>query len=951
MGWNQEQMRRAARLSFFLWLIGGAGFLLLAKISPAGDVPFLRGDVNSDGRVSTSDAVMLNRIRKKGLEGKELLCKETADFDDDGYLDINGGTYLLRVLFLEEPGIPPPFPEVGIDPYPENVPYSVSLILAEGCERYEVTPPRMTDAIVRIGEVDAVPGGEVEIPIFLTNSEPVDAMQLVVSYDPRVLHLNGNQFYRSNEVIFRGTIFDELCRNIHSPATYCPRFIFLTPNPELGFFTIGLVNHPGIEIPPGTDVLVMKIKATVSSDVPQGTKIALSLTNGPDGQGVLEPYRLKNELTCWGEARDLCVPSSPCDLPVPPENEGKVPFLRGDVNADGQLSTSDMVMLLHWMYSGGPPPSCLDAADLDDSGGVEPNDPLLLLKAILPGDSYWPWDFVTIAQPFPDVGIDPTRDSLGCSSYAIEPPLPIDVSVELGMEGEKIVARENMGIWVSIPIYLTSPEPVDGIQLVFCLDPTVVFGNRENFFTIDYGDGFYRDSYQPSYHGRIQAFPSQGFFIVNITAVERNGLSLPYPSGFQRRPLFTLNGLISAETPPGTEISLKLTNGPGGMGVLPPYFLKNEVTVGGKARHIPVPPDACSIPEPEDKIFLRGDANADGEVSISDVLMIRHGFLSGLELPCNDAADANDDGKMDAIDEETVLLSLFYDVPCIHPPFPDAGIDPRPDWLDCESYEVVPPRMTEDVIRIGDVKAAPGQEVAIPVYLTSANPVEALQLVLAYDPEILDFQNTGGYFQGTIFESLIPEDPDHNPEFHTVIDRPEQGYLIFQMIGSLTSDCCEIPPGAETLVAKLVARVSEDATAGTVVSLDLTNGPDGEGVPPLNLKNELTYRGTAGFISVLPRTVSGRMGIVDDIVFFSRGDANDDGEVDISDAIFILDFLFLGGKPPDCEDAADVDDSGTIELTDVVVLLNSLFLTSVRIAPPFPNKGSDFTLDSLRCER
>lgn len=83
---------------------------------------------------------------------------------------------------------------------------------------------------------------------------------------------------------------------------------------------------------------------------------------------------------------------------------------------------------------------------------------------------------------------------------------------------------------------------------------------------------------------------------------------------------------------------------------------------------------------------------------------------------------------------------------------------------------------------------------------------------------------------------------------------------------------------------------------------------------------------------------------------FIRGDANDDKKVDISDAVFILNFLFTSGVSPPCLDAADVDDTGVIELTDVVFLLNKLFLAGQDIPKPWPNAGIDLTLDSFYCE-
>jgi hypothetical protein len=87
-------------------------------------------------------------------------------------------------------------------------------------------------------------------------------------------------------------------------------------------------------------------------------------------------------------------------------------------------------------------------------------------------------------------------------------------------------------------------------------------------------------------------------------------------------------------------------------------------------------------------------------------------------------------------------------------------------------------------------------------------------------------------------------------------------------------------------------------------------------------------------------------------VTFLRGDANDDGKVNISDPIAVLDHLFRG-VPISCEDAGDFDDSGGINLTDAVVILTYLFESGEKPTPPapFPSPGPDPTPDSLGCER
>jgi subtilisin family serine protease len=81
---------------------------------------------------------------------------------------------------------------------------------------------------------------------------------------------------------------------------------------------------------------------------------------------------------------------------------------------------------------------------------------------------------------------------------------------------------------------------------------------------------------------------------------------------------------------------------------------------------------------------------------------------------------------------------------------------------------------------------------------------------------------------------------------------------------------------------------------------------------------------------------------------FVRGDTNSDGDVDISDAIFILSYLFDTGKPLSCRDAADANDDGLIDLSDPVQLLDYLFLGGA-ISGTALTCSLDLTSDTLEC--
>ncbi|MCA8960595.1 MAG: hypothetical protein KDC38_08780, partial [Planctomycetes bacterium] len=83
---------------------------------------------------------------------------------------------------------------------------------------------------------------------------------------------------------------------------------------------------------------------------------------------------------------------------------------------------------------------------------------------------------------------------------------------------------------------------------------------------------------------------------------------------------------------------------------------------------------------------------------------------------------------------------------------------------------------------------------------------------------------------------------------------------------------------------------------------------------------------------------------------FVRGDVNRDLEVEIADVIEFLSILFEQDVPGyGCDDALDVDDNGSIQITDAVILLNYLFLTGPDPVAPFPDAGFDPTPDDLGC--
>jgi hypothetical protein len=84
---------------------------------------------------------------------------------------------------------------------------------------------------------------------------------------------------------------------------------------------------------------------------------------------------------------------------------------------------------------------------------------------------------------------------------------------------------------------------------------------------------------------------------------------------------------------------------------------------------------------------------------------------------------------------------------------------------------------------------------------------------------------------------------------------------------------------------------------------------------------------------------------------FIRGDTNADKKVNISDAIFLLRYLFGAGSTPTCLDAADANDDGRVNMSDAMATLQSLFVPSGSPAPVLPFTCEiDLQEDALTCD-
>ena len=87
-------------------------------------------------------------------------------------------------------------------------------------------------------------------------------------------------------------------------------------------------------------------------------------------------------------------------------------------------------------------------------------------------------------------------------------------------------------------------------------------------------------------------------------------------------------------------------------------------------------------------------------------------------------------------------------------------------------------------------------------------------------------------------------------------------------------------------------------------------------------------------ICMVPAAFCPGIGVLDDDRILGRGDANSDHNVNLSDVVYLNNYLFSGGPAPPCMNQADANDDGRVDISDPVYILNWLYMGGS--APPSP---------------
>jgi hypothetical protein len=199
-------------------------------------------------------------------------------------------------------------------------------------------------------------------------------------------------------------------------------------------------------------------------------------------------------------------------------------------------------------------------------------------------------------------------------------------------------------------------------------------------------------------------------------------------------------------------------------------------------------------------------------------------------------------------------------------------------------------------MRVEDTTAVVGQtDKIVNIYGSWEQPIKAYQIYLSFDTADLEFIDVE--FTGTVAENAD----------YSLGNEMEPGMLSFGAVWFVEG----YPDAGTGLLAKIKFNIRSDAQKGDT-PLDITsyNG------------NPSVYTDEGGQ-SIYPQEIDGILTITDHLC----GDANSDSIINVSDAVYIINYVFVPGAPvPDPLCAADANGDTIINVSDAVYLINYVFV-------------------------
>lgn len=200
-----------------------------------------------------------------------------------------------------------------------------------------------------------------------------------------------------------------------------------------------------------------------------------------------------------------------------------------------------------------------------------------------------------------------------------------------------------------------------------------------------------------------------------------------------------------------------------------------------------------------------------------------------------------------------------------------------------------------DTLFFPAVAAMPGDTVKIPIGLTNTQPLNRFVVTIGFagppDIEYIGFDTDSCR-------------TDYFTDVSLIGGSAEMYQLAFEFTSGVESGNQPLAPGSGRIISLYFVAHGSNG----VVALDTaTVGTDSTFLD-------------AGYVTYRPRVVAGSISLGS-----LCGDADGDGIVNLADAVFLINYIFKGGPPPEPMEIGDVNLDGDVNVGDPVYLVNYIF--------------------------
>jgi hypothetical protein len=367
-------------------------------------------------------------------------------------------------------------------------------------------------------------------------------------------------------------------------------------------------------------------------------------------------------------------------------------------------------------------------------------------------------------------------------------------------------------------------------------------------------------------------------------------------------------------------------------------------------------------PGPED-CSDRFDNDQDGRMDCDDPDCAGLPACRGVEI-CDDGLDNDHDLRVDCDDFDCRQQPI-----CAGREVCDDGVDNNQNGLadcedpDCEAaelcaggaggYDMVVVAADSLLEGGGSVTYAdPEITTGIPVtvYIVAlgrgtGSGVQGWSLSITHDKDSIGFDPNGGgpttsgtdadeFFSGGFNKTEVGRDRGAGRSGGGAAADDEEGF-VSAVVLSFTEPRALPPSGAHSIArARYVLKEGFNAPAVEAAGVRFKDGLRGSGQP---VRNALTVDGsTLDPAHLVPLEI--RRAFL--TTPFVRGDANVDQQVDIADAIWVVNELLRQGPRSPCPRASDVNGDALYDLADAMFLIHWMFLSGPSIPRPYPACGT-----------